>query len=197
MPQIDPIYFAIAIAVAVMLGTSIRILKEYERAVIFRLGRLTATRGPGLVFMIPFWIERMQRISLRVIVNDVTPQDVITKDNVSVSVNAVLTFRVTEADRAVIEVEDFGFAISQVAQTTLRSVLGRAELDDLLSDREKLNEDLASIHEIGRYGHAREGEPSHALRYKRDIIRASLPTQGSARYVLPQRCKTPRAFSSS
>jgi len=81
MPQIDPIYFAIVVAVVIMLGTSVRILKEYERAVIFRLGRLTGTRGPGLVFMIPFWIERMQRISLRVIVNDVTPQDVITKDN--------------------------------------------------------------------------------------------------------------------
>ena len=145
MPQVDPIYFAIVVAVVIMLGTSIRILKEYERAVIFRLGRLTGTRGPGLVFMIPFWIERMQRISLRVIVNDVTPQDVITKDNVSVSVNAVLTFKVTEADRAVIEVEDFGFAIAQVAQTTLRSVLGRAELDDLLSEREKLNQDLEEI----------------------------------------------------
>ena len=145
MPQVDPLYFAIVIVVVVMLATSIRILKEYERAVIFRLGRLTATRGPGLVFMIPFWIERMQRISLRVIVNDVTPQDVITKDNVSVSVNAVLTFRVTEPDKAVIEVEDFGFAIAQVAQTTLRSVLGRAELDDLLSEREKLNQDLEDI----------------------------------------------------
>lgn len=145
MLQISPIYFAIAIAVIVMLATSIRVLKEYERAVIFRLGRLTSTRGPGLVLMIPFWIERMQRVSLRVIVNDVTPQDVITKDNVSVSVNAVLTFRVVEPDLAVIEVEDFGFAIAQIAQTTLRSVLGRAELDDLLSEREKLNQDLEAI----------------------------------------------------
>jgi regulator of protease activity HflC (stomatin/prohibitin superfamily) len=145
LPQINPTYFAIAIAVVILLATSVRILKEYERAVIFRLGRLTGTRGPGLVFMIPFWIERMQRVSLRLIVNDVTPQDVITKDNVSVSVNAVLNFRVTEADKAVIEVEDFGFAISQIAQTTLRSVLGRAELDDLLSEREKLNQDLEDI----------------------------------------------------
>ncbi len=145
MPEIQPTYFAIAIVIIILLATSIRILKEYERAVIFRLGRLTGTRGPGLVFLIPFWIERMQRISLRVIVNDVTPQDVITKDNVSVSVNAVLTFRVTEPDKAVIEVEDFGFAISQIAQTTLRSVLGRAELDDLLSEREKLNQDLEEI----------------------------------------------------
>ncbi len=144
-PGIQPYHFAIAIGVIIMLATSIRILKEYERAVIFRLGRFTNTRGPGLVLMIPFWIERMQRVSLRVIVNDVTPQDVITKDNVSVSVNAVLTFRVTEPDKAVIEVEDFGFAIAQIAQTTLRSVLGRAELDDLLSERIKLNQDLEEI----------------------------------------------------
>lgn len=145
LQEIQPYHFAIAIGVIILLATSIRILKEYERAVIFRLGRFTNTRGPGLVLMIPFWIERMQRISLRVIVNDVTPQDVITKDNVSVSVNAVLTFRVTEPDKAVIEVEDFGFAIGQIAQTTLRSVLGRAELDDLLSEREKLNQDLEDI----------------------------------------------------
>ena len=145
LPQIEPLYFTLAVVGILLLATSIRILKEYERAVIFRLGRLTGTRGPGLVFMIPFWIERMQRVSLRVIVNDVTPQDVITKDNVSVSVNAVLNFRVIEADKAVIEVEDFGFAIGQVAQTTLRSVLGRAELDDLLSEREKLNQDLEDI----------------------------------------------------
>ena len=146
MPQgIETYHVAIAIAVIIMIATSIRILKEYERAVIFRLGRFINTRGPGLVLMIPFWIERMQRISLRVIVNDVTPQDVITKDNVSVNVNAVLTFRVTEPDKAVIEVEDFGFAISQIAQTTLRSALGRAELDDLLSEREKLNQDLGEI----------------------------------------------------
>jgi regulator of protease activity HflC (stomatin/prohibitin superfamily) len=142
---IQPYHFAIAIGLIIMLATSVRILKEYERAVVFRLGRFASTRGPGLVLMIPFWIERMQRISLRVIVNDVTPQDVITKDNVSVSVNAVLMFRVTEPDRAVIELEEFGFAISQVAQTTLRSVLGGAELDDLLSERDKLNQDLETI----------------------------------------------------
>ena len=145
MTEIPFFYFPIAIAVIIMVATSVRILKEYERAVIFRLGRFTSTRGPGLILMIPFWIERMQRISLRVIVNDVTPQDVITKDNVSVSVNAVLMFRVTEPDKAVIEVEEFGFAISQFAQTTLRSVLGRAELDDLLSERDKLNQDLEEI----------------------------------------------------
>ena len=145
MSEIPFYYFPIVIAVIIMFATSFRILKEYERAVIFRLGRFIGTRGPGLVIMIPFWIERMQRVSLRVIVNDVTPQDVITKDNVSVSVNAVLTFRVAEPEKAVIEVEEFGFAISQIAQTTLRSVLGRAELDDLLSEREKLNQDLEEI----------------------------------------------------
>ena len=146
MPQgIEAYHFAIAIVVIIMFATSFRILKEYERAVIFRLGRFINTRGPGFVLMIPFWIERMHRISLRVIVNDVTPQDVITKDNVSASVNAVLTFKVTEPDKAVIEVEEFGFAVGQIAQTTLRSVLGRAELDDLLSERDKLNQDLKDI----------------------------------------------------
>lgn len=143
MPQIE---IGIAIVVGlVLILTSVRILKEYERAVVFRLGRLSGVRGPGFVLLIPFWIERMQRVSLRTIVQDVTPQDVITRDNVSVNVNAVLSFRVVDADKAVIEVEEFGFAISQLAQTTLRSVLGRAELDELLSEREKLNQDLEAI----------------------------------------------------
>ena len=137
------------VVMMVAMMTSMRILKEYERGVVFRLGRLAGVRGPGLIFLIPFWIERMQKVSLRTVVQDVTPQDVITKDNVSVSVNAVLTFRVVDASKAVIEVEDFGFAISQLAQTTLRSVLGRAELDDLLSEREKLNQDLQAI--IGQH----------------------------------------------
>ena len=147
MPQIsfmNEIGIAMVVLIVAML-TSVRILREYERAVVFRLGRLTGARGPGLVLLIPFWIERMQRISLRTVVQDVTPQDVITKDNVSVSVNAVLTFRIVDSARAVVEVEDFGFAISQLAQTTLRSVLGSAELDDLLSEREKLNQDLEDI----------------------------------------------------
>jgi len=136
----------------IALMTAVRILKEYERAVVFRLGRLSGVRGPGVVLLIPFWIERMQRMSLRTVVQDVTPQDVITKDNVSVSVNAVLYFRVVEADKAVIEVEDFGFAIGQLSQTTLRSVLGRAELDELLSERDKLNQDLQTI--IGKNSEA-------------------------------------------
>ena len=147
MPQINFMNeLGIAIVVlAVAMMTSVRILREYERAVVFRLGRLSGARGPGLVLLIPFWIERMQRVSLRTVVQDVTPQDVITKDNVSVSVNAVLTFRIVDSAKAVVEVEDFGFAISQLAQTTLRSVLGSAELDDLLSEREKLNQELEEI----------------------------------------------------
>ena len=143
MPQIE---IGIAIVVGlVLILTSVRILREYERAVVFRLGRLSGVRGPGFVLLIPFWIERMERVSLRTIVQDVTPQDVITRDNVSVNVNAVLSFRVVTPEKAVIEVEDFGFAISQLAQTTLRSVLGRAELDELLAEREKLNQDLEEI----------------------------------------------------
>ena len=140
------VWYGIAAVVAIVfLATTIRIVKEYQRAVVFRLGRLSGVRGPGLVLLIPFWIERMERISLRTIVDDVKPQDVMTKDNVSVQVNAVLTFRVTDPDKAVIEVEEFGFAISEMAQTTLRSVLGRAELDDLLSERDALNKDLQEI----------------------------------------------------
>ena len=147
MPQINfmnELGIAMVVLVIAMM-TSVRILREYERAVVFRLGRLTGARGPGLVLLIPFWIERMQRVSLRTVVQDVTPQDVITKDNVSVSVNAVLTFRIVDSAKAVVEVEDFGFAISQLAQTTLRSILGSAELDDLLSEREKLNQELEEI----------------------------------------------------
>ena len=140
------IWYGVAAVVAIVfLATTIRIVKEYQRVVVFRLGRLSGVRGPGLVLLIPFWIERIERVSLRTIVDDVTPQDVMTKDNVSVQVNAVLTFRVTEPAKAIIEVEEFGFAISEMAQTTLRSVLGRANLDDLLSEREGLNQDLQEI----------------------------------------------------
>jgi len=129
----------------ILIGTLIRIVPEYERGVIFRLGKLVGVRGPGLVFIIPFWIERMVKVSVRDFVHDVTPQEVITLDNVSVSVNAVLRYRVTEPDKAIVEVEEFNFAIEQLAQTTLRSVLGRAELDEILSEREKLNEDMGKI----------------------------------------------------
>jgi regulator of protease activity HflC (stomatin/prohibitin superfamily) len=124
---------------------SIKILREYERGVIFRLGRVLAKpKGPGLIFVFPP-IDRMVRVSLRIIVMDIPSQDVITRDNVSVKVNAVVYFRVLEPQKAVVEVQDYMFATSQLAQTTLRSVLGEADLDDLLSEREKLNSKLQDI----------------------------------------------------
>ena len=119
-------------------------LKEYERGVIFRLGRLVASRGPGIIYVIPL-IEKMQRIELRTVTMDVPPQDVITRDNVSVKVSAVLYFRVIDPNRAVVEVVDYLFATSQLAQTTLRSVCGQAELDELLAEREKINSHLQEI----------------------------------------------------
>lgn len=136
----------IVIAIIVLyLMNSIKILKEYERGVIFRLGRvLRKPKGPGLIFVFAP-IDRMVRISLRIIVMDIPPQDVITKDNVSVKVNAVVYFRVMDPQKAVIEVQDYLFATSQLAQTTLRSVLGEVELDGLLSEREKLNAQLQEI----------------------------------------------------
>ena len=125
--------------------SSIKILNEYERAVIFRLGRLLGTaKGPGIAFVF-FPIDRMVRISLRTIVHDVPSQDVITRDNVSVKVNAVVYFRVMDPRKAIVEVESYHYATSQLAQTTLRSVLGNAELDDLLSQRESLNQQLQHI----------------------------------------------------
>ncbi len=136
---------ALAVAGTTALATSLRILWEYERAVVFRLGRLRSARGPGLIFLVPFGIERMQRVSLRIVAMDIPPQDVITRDNVSVKVNAVLYFRVNVPVKAIVEVEDFLFATSQLAQTTLRSVIGQAELDDLLAEREKYNEMLRTI----------------------------------------------------
>ncbi len=135
--------FLIFIAI-MLLSSAIRILREYERGVIFRLGRLVGAKGPGLVLLIPI-IDRMTKVSLRVVTMDIPPQDVITKDNVTIKVNAVLYFRVIESDKAVVEVEDFLYATSQLAQTTLRSVLGEVELDELLSKREKINMRLQTI----------------------------------------------------
>ncbi len=125
-------------------SNAVRVLREYERAVVFRLGRFIGNKGPGLILLVPV-IDRMVKISLRTVPMDVAPQDVITRDNVSVKVNAVIYFRVVEPERAVIEIEDFLFATTQMAQTTLRSVVGQADLDDLLSNREKLNLDLQRI----------------------------------------------------
>jgi regulator of protease activity HflC (stomatin/prohibitin superfamily) len=131
--------------IVLYLLNAIKILREYERGVIFRLGRvLSRPKGPGLIFVFPP-IDRMVRVSLRIVVMDIPPQDVITKDNVSVKVNAVVYFRVMEPQKAVIEVQDYLYATSQLAQTTLRSVLGEVELDELLSEREKLNAQLQEI----------------------------------------------------
>ncbi len=127
-----------------ILGMAIQVVKEYDRLVVFRLGKHVGSRGPGLVLIIPF-VERFQKMSTRTIVLDIPPQDVITHDNVSIKVNAVLYFRVINPSKAVLEVEDFLFATSQLAQTTLRSVLGQCEMDDLLAKRDKINNELQSI----------------------------------------------------
>ncbi len=130
--------------VVIILLNAFRVLREYERGVIFRLGRLIGVKGPGLIILIPM-IDRMQRVTLRVVAMDVPPQDVITKDNVSVKVNAVVYFRVMDPSKAIVEVEDYLYATSQIAQTTLRSVLGEAELDELLASREVINVHLQEI----------------------------------------------------
>ena len=145
----DPLFYILTGAGALALATSLRILKEYERAVVFRLGRARPMRGPGLIFLVPFGVERMERVSLRIIAMDIPPQDVITRDNVSVKVNAVLYFRVANPRRAILEIEDYLFATSQLAQTTLRSVIGQAELDEVLAEREKFNQILRDIIDQG------------------------------------------------
>lgn len=127
-----------------ILASAIRILREYERGVIFRLGRLVGAKGPGLIILIPI-IDRMVKVPLRTVAMDVPPQDVITKDNVSVKVNAVIYFRVIDAGKAIVDVQDYLYATSQLAQTTLRSILGQFELDELLSERSKINENLQVI----------------------------------------------------
>lgn len=136
--------FVLVVLLLVVVVNSVKVLKEYERGVIFRLGRFVSVRGPGLIILIPF-LEKMTKVNLRTIVMDVPPQDVITKDNVSVKVNAVLYFRVIEPAKAILEVDDFLFATSQLSQTTLRSILGQFELDDLLSERETINQKLQEV----------------------------------------------------
>ena len=135
---------ALVILVVLFLASAIRILNEYERGVIFRLGRLIATKGPGLIILIPV-IDKMIKVDLRIVAMDVPPQDVITRDNVSIKVNAVIYFRVMESNKAIVEVENFLYATSQLAQTTLRSVCGQVELDEILSEREKINTNLQEI----------------------------------------------------
>jgi regulator of protease activity HflC (stomatin/prohibitin superfamily) len=145
--MITAIVVALVAIIAVLLtlaGASVRILREYERAVVFRMGRLITTKGPGLVLLVPA-IDRMVRVSLRTVTLNVPPQDVITRDNVPARVDAVVYFRVVDPNCAVVQVESFLKATSQIAQTTLRSVLGKADLDALLSEREQLNEELQKI----------------------------------------------------
>ncbi|MBN2468125.1 MAG: slipin family protein [Deltaproteobacteria bacterium] len=134
----------LVVLIVMFLASAIRILNEYERGVIFRLGRLIGSKGPGLIILIPM-IDKMQKVSLRLVTLDIPPQDVITRDNVSVKVNAVLYFRVMTPNQAIVEVENFLYATSQLAQTTLRSVCGQAELDELLAEREKINARLQEI----------------------------------------------------
>jgi regulator of protease activity HflC (stomatin/prohibitin superfamily) len=137
------IIFILILAV-LFLASAIRILKEYERGVIFRLGRVIGAKGPGLIILIPV-VDRMVKVSLRLVAMDVPPQDVITRDNVSVKVNGVIYFRVMDPNNAVVEVENYLYATSQLAQTTLRSVCGQGELDELLTEREKINTQLQEI----------------------------------------------------
>lgn len=148
MEQQYPIVtIVVVVFLIILLSSAVRILREYERAVVFRLGRIIGkdgVRGPGLILLIPI-IDKMVKVSLRTLVLDVPPQDVITQDNVSIKVNAVVYFRVLEPSKAILEVENFMVATSQMSQTTLRSVLGQSELDDLLSQREKINHKLQQI----------------------------------------------------
>ena len=147
MEQYPVALIVIAVIILFLVSSAIRILREYERGVIFRLGRLIGgggVRGPGLIFLVPI-IDKMVKVSLRTVVLDVPPQDVITADNVSIKVNAVVYFRVMEPQKAVVQVENFLLATSQISQTTLRSVLGQSELDDILSQRDKINQHLQQI----------------------------------------------------
>ena len=137
-------YAIIAVVLLALVLSTIRILREYERGVVFTLGRFSGVKGPGLILLVPF-VQQIVRVDLRTIVLDVPSQDVISHDNVSVKVNAVLYFRVVDPERAVIQVEDFMMATSQLAQTTLRSVLGKHDLDEMLSERDKLNADIQEI----------------------------------------------------
>jgi len=144
MEQTGVLLFVFIIFAVIVIANSVKILREYERGVVFRLGRMIGVRGPGIIWLWPF-IERMVKVSLRTVVMDVPPQDIITQDNVSLKVNAVVYFRVMQPEKAIVEVENYLFATSQLSQTTLRSVLGQSELDDLLSQRDKINQKLQQI----------------------------------------------------
>jgi regulator of protease activity HflC (stomatin/prohibitin superfamily) len=144
MSLFGPFFFFVILLGLIVLANAIRVVREYDRLVVFRLGRLVGERGPGLVLLIPI-VDRAVRVGLRIVTLDVPPQDIITKDNVTVKVNAVLYFRVVSSKEAVVQVENYLYATSQLAQTTLRSILGQAELDELLSEREKLNLALQQV----------------------------------------------------
>ncbi|MBP8137483.1 MAG: slipin family protein [Candidatus Eisenbacteria bacterium] len=144
MPILTALVLFLLLAVFVVIANSVRIVREYERLVVFRLGRLVGERGPGLVLLIPV-IETAVKVGLRTVTMDVPPQDVITRDNVTVKVNAVVYFRVVDSRSAIVQVENYLYATSQIAQTTLRSILGQQELDELLSEREKLNQALQQV----------------------------------------------------
>jgi len=137
-------FFFLIIFIVILAASAVKILREYERGVIFRLGRLIGAKGPGIIFIIP-GVDKLMRISLRLVTLDIPPQDVITRDNISIKVNAVVYFRVIDPNKAVVEVENYLYATSQLAQTTLRSVVGQADLDELLSQRDKINLRLQDI----------------------------------------------------
>src|SRR5271157_232229 len=132
------------IFILILASAAIKILREYERGVIFRLGRLIGAKGPGIIFIIP-GVDKLMRISLRLVTLDIPPQDVITRDNISIKVNAVVYFRVIDPNKAVVQIENYLYATSQLAQTTLRNIIGQSQLDDLLSERDKINIQLQDI----------------------------------------------------
>ena len=144
MNQLLQFGMPIILVLIIVVWSAVRILREYERGVVFRLGRFIGVKGPGLILLIPF-VDRMVKVSLRTITMDVPPQDVITRDNVSVKINAVIYFRVVDSAKAIIEVEDFLYATSQIAQTTLRATAGQSELDEILAQREEINRELQRV----------------------------------------------------
>ena len=144
IPGLSSGFFFLIVFILIVAASAVKILREYERGVIFRLGRLIGAKGPGIIFIIP-GVDKLMRISLRLVTLDIPPQDVITRDNISIKVNAVVYFRVLDPNKAVVEVENYLYATSQLAQTTLRSVVGQADLDELLSQRDKINLKLQDI----------------------------------------------------
>jgi regulator of protease activity HflC (stomatin/prohibitin superfamily) len=144
MAGISPAIISLIIFIIIIAAAAIKIIREYERGVIFRLGRLIGAKGPGLIFIIP-GVDKLLRISLRTVAMEIPPQDVITRDNISITVNAVVYFRVVDPNKAVVEIENYLYATSQLAQTTLRSVIGQSQLDELLSERDKINIELQDV----------------------------------------------------